>query len=317
MKKAISSQNTRMYLEDPDSPAVATGSITNASKSNPCVVILDDVSALSNGEPILVVGTGWNSLDNEEWVLQNIDPETKSATLANADTSRETADFNADGSAMWVLHAFADVCAVSYQLNQNAAADIDTTTMCDDEKTSLVGFTDPGTLTFDFFIDPTDPDYLVLVQAQKEGDVRMFIIVYRNGAVRTVPVIVQQVNESGGVDQAVQGSCTMKVAGAPVLTMPQEDVTADYVLIGIASPISGTAPLDVTLLLNESGGTATEYEIDWGDGSDPETVTDTSADHTYEEAGSYTPSVTATVGGMPAGPYRSQTTVIVDDGSTT
>ncbi|WP_456299719.1 hypothetical protein [Paraburkholderia tropica] len=38
--------------------------------------------------------------------------------------------------------------------------------MCDDEKTSLAGFSDPGTLTFDFFIDPTDADYHALLAAR-------------------------------------------------------------------------------------------------------------------------------------------------------
>jgi hypothetical protein len=316
VKKAISAQNTKMYLSNPDAASTAAGTLTNASKSNPCVAVFDNVSNLINGAPVTINGTGWSSLDGQTFIVQNVDTATKSATLAEANTSGETAAFNS-ATATYVVPSFIDVCAVSYQLNQNAAATIDTTTLCDSEKTSLTGFTDPGTLTFDFFIDPTDPDYLALVQAQADGDQRWFIIVYRNGAVRAVPVIVQQVNESGGVDQAVSGSCTMKVTGAPVLTMPSGQPTDNYVLVAITTPTTGTAPLDVSMILNESGGTSSAFAIDWGDGSDIDTVTTNTADHTYSDAGSYTPSVVATVNGVDEPAFKSQTTVVVDDGGTT
>ncbi|MGF6877366.1 phage tail tube protein [Paraburkholderia sp. MM5477-R1] len=310
MKKAISAQKTKMYLEDLTAADAATGSLTNASKSAPCVAVFDDVGKLTNGVPVLVTGTGWSSLDGQTFVLQNIDAETKTATLANSDTSRETTDLNAT-NAHYVLHAFIDVCAVSYQINQNAAAQIDTTTLCDDEKSYLIGFTDPGTLTFDFFIDPTDPDYQALIEAQKDGLERMFEIIYRNGAMRTLPVIVQSINESGGVDQAVQGAATLKVTGASILTMPPGQMTDSYVLLPVASPASGTAPLAVTLTLNESGGHATKYSVDWKDGTPPEAVTTNVAEHTYNAAGSYQPAVVATIAGSDTAPFKSQNTVTV------
>lgn len=310
MKKAISAQKTRMYLENLDAPAAATGLIKNASRSKPCVIVFDDVSKLRNGAAIFILGTGWASLDLKSWVVQNIDVQAKTAELANSDTSAEENSASATGSA-WLLRAYIDVCAVSYQINQNAAADIDTTTLCDDEKTSLVGFGDPGTLTFDFFIDPTDPDYQELRDAQKDGKTRMFEIVYRNKSVRTLPVIVQSVNESGGVDQAVQGSATLKIVGPDVLTMPPGQDTANYVLIPVLSPAAGVAPLDVTLTLNEAGGTATKYAIDWKDGSAIEQATTKVVTHSYTKAGSYTPSVIATVAGSLTAPFKSQITAVV------
>jgi len=309
MKKAISAQKTRMYLENPDAPAAATGLLKGGSKSKPCVVVLDDVSKLRNGAAILIIGTGWASLDLKTWVVQNIDAEAKTAVLANSDTSGETESFGAN--AAWVLHSYIDVCAVSYQINQNAAADIDTTTLCDDEKTSLVGFGDPGTLTFDFFIDPTDPDYQALRDAQKDGKTRMFEIVYRNKAVRTLPVIVQSVNESGGVDQAVQGSATLKITGPDVLTMPPGQTTDNYVLIPVLSPTTGEMPLDVTLTLNEAGGAATKYAIEWKDGSPVEQTTTKVITHSYAKAGTFIPSVIATVGGSLTAPFKAQNAVTV------
>ncbi|MBN3756068.1 hypothetical protein G3N95_24220 [Paraburkholderia sp. Tr-20389] len=309
MKKAISAQKTRMYLENPDASAAATGLLKGGSKSKPCVVIFNDASKLRNGAAILLIGTGWASLDGGTWVLQNIDFDAKTAELANSDTSAETENFGSN--AAWVLHAYIDVCAVSYQINQNAAADIDTTTLCDEEKTSLVGFGDPGTLTFDFFIDPTDPDYQALRDAQKDGKTRMFEIVYRNKAVRTLPVIVQSVNESGGVDQAVQGSATLKITGPDVLTMPPGQTTDNYVLIPVLSPTEGPQPLEVTLTLNEAGGQATRFAIDWRDGGSPEYVTTHQAKHTYDKAGTFMPSVIATVAGSLTAPFKAQNAVTV------
>ncbi|MGF6958003.1 phage tail tube protein [Paraburkholderia youngii] len=310
MKKAISAQKTKMYLEDLTAAPAATGTITNASKSAPCVAVFDSVANLKAGSPVQVSGTGWASLDGFTFVLQNIDTESKSATLASSDTSRETADFNST-NARYVLHAFIDVCAVSYQINQNAAAQIDTTTLCDDEKTYLIGFTDPGTLTFDFFIDPTDPDYQALIDAQKDGLERMFEIVYRNGAVRTLPVIVQSINESGGVDQAVQGAATLKVTGPAILTMPPGQVTDTYVLIPIVSPTTGQAPLEATLTINESGGHATQFTVDWKDGTPPAIATSNVAEHTYTIAGTYKPEVMATISGSASAPFKAQNSVTV------
>ncbi|WP_250481800.1 phage tail tube protein [Caballeronia sp. NCTM5] len=298
MKKAISAQNTKMYLENPNAAPVATGAVTDASKSAPCYVTFDDASKLKNGAPLYLTGTGWPSLDNQEWVLQNLDPDTGTGALYGSDTTNETADFSS--LAMFTVNAFADVCAQSYQINQNPATSIDTTTLCDDEKTSLVGFRDPGTLSFDFFIDPTDPDYLALLEAYDDGEERMFEIIYRNGAVRTLPVIVQSINETGGVDQAVHGTATLKITGQPVLTQPTTTVPPAYGLTVSAAPSTGVAPLPVTLTLTEQNGTASKFVITWGDSTADTTLTGTNAvpPHTYDAAGSYTPSVVATVYGI-------------------
>ncbi|MFL9933615.1 hypothetical protein P0D88_31465 [Paraburkholderia sp. RL18-103-BIB-C] len=185
MKKAISAQNTKMFLENPNAAPIASGTLTSASLSEPCIVVFNDASKVANGEPIYITGSGWPSLDNQEWVVQNLDKTAKAASLANSNTSDETAAWKPD--AAWTLNAFADVCAHAYAINQNPATSIDTTTLCDDEKTFLVGFRDPGTLTFDFYIDPTDPNYLALMEAYDDGEARMFEIIYRNGAVRTLP----------------------------------------------------------------------------------------------------------------------------------
>ena len=300
MKKAISAQNTKMYLENPNAAPVATGAVTDASKSAPCFVTFDDVSNLKNGSPLYITGSGWASLDNQEWVLQNVDPDSLTGLLYNSNTTNETADFSS--LAMYNVNAFADVCAQSYQINQNPATSIDTTTLCDDEKTSLVGFRDPGTLTFDFFIDPTDPDYLALLDAYDDGEERMFEIIYRNGAVRTLPVIVQSINETGGVDQAVHGSATLKITGQPILTQPTTAPLPAYDLTADVNPANGTAPLNTTLTLTEGNpnARASKFVITWGDGTADDTLTGGALTkvHAFDTAGSYTPLVVATVFGV-------------------
>ena len=312
MRKAISAQNTKMYLEDTGAPSNAAGLLTNATRSNPCVAIFDSVANLINGGPVRINGTGWPTLDGNAFIVQGIDPETNSATLAGADTSHETETFGT--AATYIVPAMIDICAVSYTITQTAAAEIDVTTLCDDEHSFLIGFTDPGSLSCEFFIDPTDPDYLSLVEAQRVGDERWFLIIYRNRAVRALPVIVQQVNESGGVDQAISGTVVFKVAGAPTLTMPSLEIVDGYSLLVITTPTGGAAPLEVTMLLQESGGTATDKSVTWGDGSAAESVSGTSATHTYTEEGSFTPSVEATVDEK-AHTFKSQTTVTVTEGA--
>ncbi|HEY2023571.1 phage tail tube protein [Paraburkholderia sp.] len=298
MKKAISAQNTKMYLENPNAAPVASGKLTSASASTPCVVVFDDVSKVANGAPVYITGSGWTSIDNQEWVIQNLDKDAKAASLAQSDTSAETATLGKD--AAWTINAFADVCAQSYQINQTPATSIDTTTLCDEEKTSLVGFRDPGTLTFDFFIDPTDPDYLALLEAYDDGEERMFEIIYRNGAVRTLPVIVQSINETGGVDQAVHGAATLKITGQPILTQPSQAAACPYVLTVAVAPLSGPSPLAVTVTLTETGGHASNFAIDYGDETTDTLPAGTvTKEYTYATAGSYTVTVTPNFKGIP------------------
>lgn len=299
MKKAISAQNTKMFLENPNAAPIASGILTSASLSEPCVVIFDDVSKMANGEPIYITGSGWPSLDNQEWVVQNLDKNAKAASLANSNASDETAAWKPD--ATWTLNAFADVCAHAYAINQNPATSIDTTTLCDNEKTFLVGFRDPGTLTFDFYIDPTDPDYLALLEAYDDGEVRMFEIIYRNGAVRTLPVIVQSINETGGVDQAVHGAATLKITGQPILTQPTSKAPPTYLLTTAIAPTTGVSPLTATLTLTESGAHATSFAVDWGDSSAVETVPGGTVmtEHTYAIAGAFDGTVTPTIYDLP------------------
>lgn len=298
MNKAISAQNTKMYLEDLNAPPIVTGTLSGASKSAPCYVTFDDAAQLKGGVPIYITGTGWTSLDNQDWVLQDFDADAKTAALYASDTSKETVDFDGDLS-MYQVNAFADVCARTYAINQNPATSIDTTTLCDEEKTSLVGFRDPGTLTFDFFIDPTDPDYLALQEAYNDGEERMFEIIYRNGAVRTLPVIVQSINETGGVDQAVAGAATLKITGQPVLTQPKAVEPLAYALSVAVTPASGAAPLAVDMQLTEQNGAAAKFRIDWKDGSAAEDlIGSNTTTHHYNVEGTYTAEVVPTLNGI-------------------
>lgn len=309
MKQAISAQNTKMYMSNPNAAPQATGAVLTASKSSPVMVTVDDVSRLSNGDPVSILGTGWTSIDGQSWVLQNLNRDSKSATLAGSNATREADDARVGA---FRLDAFADVCAVSYSITPTAAAEIDTTTLCDDKKTSLVGFRDPGSLTFDFFINPVDGDYQALSDAYDDGEEREFLIRYRNGAVRTLPVIVQTISESGGVDQAIQGSATLKITRAPILTMPDTlgDGDDTYDLIISVSPGEGDAPLAVALTLTEFGNAATQFSIDWGDDSPPEVVVAPAAVHTYHDPGEFRVRVTPTVQGYPTAPFSGPLVVV-------
>nr|WP_321941635.1 hypothetical protein [Paraburkholderia tropica] len=150
-----------------------------------------------------------------------------------------------------------------------------------------------------------------LLAADKDKEVRWFEIIYRNKAVRTLPVVVQSINESGGVDQAVQGSATLKIAGAPILTQPPGEVTPNYVLIPTATPSIGDVPLEVLLTLNEAGGTASKFVIDWKDDSEPSETSSKQVSHTYEKAGQYQPTIVATIEGAETAPFRCQNIVTV------
>src|SRR5690349_20183887 len=119
MKKAISAQNTKMYIENLNAAPIATGAIESASASAPAYAVFVDVSKLKAGVPVYITGSGWPSLDNQEFVLQDLNVDSKSGALYGSDASAETEEFS--DLAMYQVNAFADVCARTYTINQTPA----------------------------------------------------------------------------------------------------------------------------------------------------------------------------------------------------
>ena len=310
MSKAISAQDTRMYLENPNAPTTGYGNVVSATRSRPCVVVLDSVSDLMDGQPLTISGTNFQSLNNQSFVAQNIDPETKAVVLANSDTTNEPDAF-VNTNARYSVSAFFDVCVVSYQINKSDPQKIATTKLCDDAEQFESGDSDPGTLTCDFFINPVDTDYQALLAAEEDGRVRMFMIVYRNGAIRTFPVIVDSISEAGGVNQAVQGTANLRVVSDAVLTMPPGEVTPTYVLIANVTPDAVVQPGEVTMLINEIGGAAESFDIYWGDGALQTTANNVVA-HTYERPGIFRATIYARIAGELGAPWLAQNSVRVE-----
>jgi 5'-nucleotidase len=121
-------------------------------------------------------------------------------------------------------------------------------------------------------------------------------------AVETVPggtVMTDHTYASAGT---FNGRVTPTIFGLPgsVIPIPAVTVTAapPYSVIPTVAPLAGVAPLDVALTLAESNGAATSFDVDWGDGTAIETLTAAGGPHTYAAAGSFTVSVTPTVGGI-------------------
>jgi len=72
----------------------------------------------------------------------------------------------------------------------------------------------------------------------------------------------------------------------------------EYTVTIAATPLSGAHPLNVTATATEPNSKATSYSWNFGDGSSAVVTTVPTANHSYTAAGSYTVTMTPTVGGV-------------------
>jgi hypothetical protein len=52
--------------------------------------------------------------------------------------------------------------------------------------------------------------------------------------------VIESIDETGGVDQAVKGAAALKIVGSPVLTQPRTVIPPAYALTASVAPASGS-----------------------------------------------------------------------------
>lgn len=107
-------------------------------------------------------------------------------------------------------------------------------------------------------------------------------------------------NFTASVTPTVDGLQVSPVS-APPITVTNYSATMN------GSPATGLTPLQVSFTMVETGGSGTSFEWDFGDGTEHQTTQVNNTTHTYTTAGSYTPTVTPTVGGVAQTPVTGNT----------
>lgn len=212
----ITSKGAKVYFDTggADTP-IAITAITAAA---PAVITVDgaDIGSFVVGGVVGIDGTGFASVDGKSFFIDAVGATT--VTLRGSDTSGEAGTIGEDAEA--TVHSQQEICFSSLTTSSPPATDIDVTTICDDQKKTLSGLPQPGTVQFEGFYDSVDAGYLAMVELFESGEETLVAIRFSDGSEIDLPVIVDSMSESIGVDQAVTYSATGKITGKRTYVPP-------------------------------------------------------------------------------------------------
>jgi predicted secreted protein len=106
----------------------------------------------------------------------------------------------------------------SFSQQDAEAADIDITDLQSQEKEYLVGLPDSGSYTGDCNFLLEDPGQIAMRAARASQAVQRFKATFSDTSTAEFSGFVKSMPISGGVDQAVTGTFSIKVTGAIVMT---------------------------------------------------------------------------------------------------
>lgn len=194
----MKSQGTRLYIQD--DPGLDAGiTATAITKAKPAVITFSSVPAeYEEGRVVLVTGFGWHSIDNKSFQIADV--SGNAITLADSDTSDE-----ADDATLGTLAAvdLVEFCMATFGNDEPAGPDIDTTTMCDDERVTESGLPAVSTWTATGFWDSADSSQTRLRDVKRSGETAVFVAQFRDDSGLVFSGNVKNLNVTAGVDQSV------------------------------------------------------------------------------------------------------------------
>jgi hypothetical protein len=188
-----------------------TGSITAATKANPCV-LTSSAHGLVPGDVITIVSVvGMTELNGGTYIC-GTGTTGSSITLDNTDSTGYTTYASAG---TWNSATFTNFCELTnYNRAGGASAEIDAETLCSTAKEFEIGLPDFGTTTVDFTFAPKTALMLALIAAYKAGTTSASTIVLPNlGGSMTQLGFIQSMSEQAGKGGVWTGSLVMRNTG--------------------------------------------------------------------------------------------------------
>lgn len=127
--------------------------------------------------------------------------------MAVLDAQNTTVTFN-DGTTAQTVGG-----VVSFSFGDGQASDIDITTLASSAKEYRQGLQDFGNCTLELKRDPSDAGQAAMLAAKAAQATREVVISLPDGDVFTFNAYVKSMSTTGGVDDVVNGTATLKVTG--------------------------------------------------------------------------------------------------------
>lgn len=132
--------------------------------------------------------------------------------MAVLDAQGTTVTFN-DGAVAQTVGG-----VVSFSFGDGQATDIDITTLASTAKEYRQGLQDFGDCTLELKRDPADAGQAAMEAAKALRATREVVITDPSGNIYTFDAYVKSISTSGGVDDVLNGTATLKVTGNIVIS---------------------------------------------------------------------------------------------------
>lgn len=193
---AKSSQGTRVYIDNGAAPTAHV--ITSVTKASPAVVAVVSATGLAVGDIVTPRDTGFKSIDDFPFRVAAV--SALNITLEDSDTSGETGTVTAGSLDEATL---IELCVANFTTDQPAGTTLDVTTMCDVARRTLSGLPGQGTWTANGFHDGADASQQIARQAYRDGDDRIFRLIFRDSSGVLFAGVLNQLNIGSAVDAPV------------------------------------------------------------------------------------------------------------------
>lgn len=210
--KAINAQGTRIAIDDGTGTPLAD--ITAITKANPAVV--SSVTGAQVGDKVRF---------GEVANMPEIAGLVGIVTAAGAGTFTVDIDASgfaqAGGAGVATSLVYVEGCeAKTFNGMDGQSAEVDITTLCSEAREYLIGLQDFGAFSFDVNLVPNDPFQIECNEAKAKREKRNFTVTYPPGEdgaqfQDVFDAFVRQFSISGGVDQALSGSVSLRITGEP------------------------------------------------------------------------------------------------------
>ena len=212
---AIQSQGSAVYIGQSENglPTGSPKTITAITNADPGVVTAVAHGLLEGDVGNFAAIVGMTDLNGISGIVDQ--PVTDTFEIAGVDTTAMPT--YTSGGTFTPFH-FIKACELkNFSQTGGQAAEIDVTTLCSVAVEKRIGLQDFGEASMTINYVPGDPALIEIKKAAADGYPRWFKIVFPAGADTMVfQAFVRQVSFSVGVNEAIQGTVSLRLTGAIV-----------------------------------------------------------------------------------------------------
>ncbi|WP_263146082.1 ubiquitin-activating E1 FCCH domain-containing protein [Pseudomonas sp. RIT-PI-AD] len=210
--RAVSSQGTRLFIQQRGAPLPAGVAITAVTRANPAVVTAAG-HGLSAGQVVRVADVlGMTQLNDKTYVVAN--PQTDTFELQGVDASAY--NLYASGGKASALSMLETVEHKSYSGFDGQASEVDTTTLVSKAKEKTLGLRDFGGMSIEINRVDDEAFQVEANLAAKDGEPRWFSLIKRNGFTKVWQGYVRSFSDTGAVDGVNGGTLSVTISGEVV-----------------------------------------------------------------------------------------------------